>query len=75
MTLPTFRFLVKGAIAGALLAQPFAFFVWVGAEHGGRGLWTFPWAGMWGAILGVLLCLTLRLAHSLNRRIVGARTA
>ena len=75
MTRPTVRFLAKCAIVGALLAQPFAFLIWVAAEHGGRGLGTFPYVGVWRAILGVLVCVILRLAHAAYRRIVGARTA
>jgi hypothetical protein len=75
MLRPAARFVVNCAVLGALLAQPVALLVWIGAEHGGRGLWTFPWAAMWGATIGVVACLILRLVRAVYRRVVGAGTA
>jgi len=67
--------LLNCAVAGAFLVQPFAFLVWVGAEHGGRGLATFPWAAMWGAILGIIVGLVFLLMRFVYRRVFGAGTA
>jgi len=67
--------LLNCAVGGALLVQPLAFLVWVGAEHGGRGLATFPWAAMWGAILGTIVGLVFLVVRYVYRRVFGARTA
>jgi len=71
----TLLVLLNFAVAGALLVQPLAFLVWIGSEHGGRGLTTFPWAGMWGALLGIVVGLIFLVVRRLYRGSTGARTA
>ncbi len=71
----TLLVLLNFTIAGALLVQPLALLVWIGSEHGGRGLATYPWAGMWGALLGIVVGLIFLVARRLYRRSTGARTA
>jgi hypothetical protein len=65
----------RAAVIGALAAQPFALIVWIGAEHGGRGLMTFPWAGLWGSLIGTFLSIVFVAVRGLYRAIVRARTA
>jgi hypothetical protein len=67
--------LLNFAVAGALLVQPFAFLIWVTAEHGGRGLATFPWAAMWGALLGIVIGFGFLLVRYVYGRAGGGRTA
>jgi len=71
----TLLVLLNFAVAGALLVQPLALLVWIGSEHGGRGLATFPWAAMWGGILGIIIGSSFLAARFLYRRRSGARTA
>ena len=72
---PSLLVLLNFAVAGALLVQPLAFLIWAAAEHGGRGLATFPWAGMCGAVLGIIVGLGFLAVRYLYRRVFGARTA
>ena len=69
------RLLLKFAVAGALLVQPLALLVWIGAEHGGRGLATFPWAAVRGAALGIVVGLVVLAWRLLFRSDSAARAA
>jgi hypothetical protein len=71
MTNPTrsaLQLLLVWAVAGALLVQPFALIVMIGAEHGGRGFATVPWAAVRGAALGIALGLVFLAVRYVFRR-------
>jgi hypothetical protein len=67
--------LLSFALGGALLVQPLALIIWIGSEHAGRGLATFPYAAMWGAAFGLSLGLIVLLVRYLYRRVCGQRSA
>ena len=78
MTTPfrsTLKALIAFAIAGAVVALPLGFLVWAGAEHGGRGLMTFPWTAGIGAALGIVVGAIVLTIRSLLRRAAGPRAA
>jgi hypothetical protein len=69
------RVLAIATVLGAVFAAPLGALVWLGAEHGGRGIWSIPYAVVCGAVAGFVFGLMVVGVRRLYRRITRPRSA